>query len=79
MNFDKKYIWEAVQEMGRIAFFGAVSALVAFGLQQLGLKNQSEPTIMIGTLLLKGLDNYIHNNPKIQSNGLTDTKMVGIN
>ncbi len=78
MNFDKKYLWEATQEVARIAFFGAVSALVAFGLQQLGVKNQQEPVIMIGTLILKGLDNYIHNNPAIKSNGLTDTKNFGL-
>ncbi len=78
MNFDKKYIWEAVQEMSRVAFFATVSALVAWGLQQLGVKDQSQPIVLVGTLLLKGLDNYIHNNPKIKSNGLTDTKMIGL-
>jgi hypothetical protein len=76
---NKAVIWEAVQEMARVAFFGAVSALISFGLQQLGVKNQQEPVIMIGTLLLKGLDKYIHDNPKIDSTGLTDTKMIGIN
>ena len=71
---DKKVLYEALQEMARVAFFASVSALVAYGLKQLSGQDQSQTVVLVGTLLLKGLDKYVHDNPAIKSNGLTDTK-----
>lgn len=73
--FNKKVVFEALQEVARVALFGALSAAVAYGLQKLGMQNQTDVTVVLGTLALKGVDKWIHDNPKIKLNGLTDTKM----
>jgi hypothetical protein len=78
MKFDKEALWEAIQEIARIAFFGGISALVAVGLNRLAGLPQTE-TVVIGTFILKFIDKYIHDNPKIKFNGLTDTRILGIN
>lgn len=73
--FNQKALAEAVQEVVRVAFFAALSAVVAFLLNKLAGMNQTDVVVMVGILLLKLVDKYIHENPKIKLNGLTDTKM----
>lgn len=77
-KFLQSPIGEALQEVVRVAFFAALSAVVAFGLQKLGVQDQTNMTVVLGTLLLKGVDKWLHDNPKIKLNGLTDTKLIGL-
>ena len=69
---------ETAQELARVAFFAALSAVVAFAANKLAGMNQSETIVIVGTLVLKMVDGYIHENPKIKSNGLTDTNNLKI-
>lgn len=75
MKFDKKALEEAGQEVVRVAFFGAVSALVSLGLNRLAGVPQTE-VVILGTLLLKLVDKYIYESKYIKFNGLTDTKIL---
>lgn len=75
MKFDKKALTEALQEVGRVALFAAVSAVVAYLLKQLAGMDQTDMVVVVGTLALKLVDRYIHENKSMKSNGLTDTKM----
>lgn len=78
MKFDKQALVEALQEIMRVVFFASVSALIAFGLQKLGMQDQTDTVVILGTLVLKGLDKYVHDNKSIKLNGITDTKMIGM-
>jgi hypothetical protein len=75
MKFDKKAAIEALQEVARVAFFGAVSALVSVALERLAGLPQTE-VIVIGTLVLKLVDRYINQSKYTKLNGLTDTKIL---
>lgn len=76
MKLDKKALSEALQEMGRVALFAAVSALIAYGLKQLAGMDQTELVVVLGTLVLKLADKYVHDSKYVKYNGLTDTKIL---
>lgn len=59
-----------VKEALRVAILGAVAALVALGLNELGAADQTNEIVIIGTLLLKGLDRAIHENKNTEAKGL---------
>jgi hypothetical protein len=59
-----------IKEALRVAILGAVSALVALGLNELGAADQTNEIVIIGTLLLKGLDRAIHENKNTEAKGL---------
>ena len=75
MKFDKKALMEAGQEIARVAFFAALSAVVAYGLRQFANMDQTEIVVVAGTILLKFVDKYVHDSKFIKFNGLTDTKI----
>jgi hypothetical protein len=75
MKFDRKAAVEALQEVSRVAFFGAISALVSVALEKVAGFPQTEVTV-IGTLVLKLVDKYINESKYIKLNGLTDTKIL---
>ena len=78
MKIDKKALMEAGQEVVRVVFFASVSALIAWGLAKLGVADQTDTVVILGTLVLKGLDKYIHDAKFIKFNGLTDTKILKV-
>ena len=53
-------IKETLKEAGRLALFAAVSAVVSFGLERLGVMDQSEVSVMVGTMVLRSLDKWLH-------------------
>lgn len=62
---NKQALIEALKELGRVLLFAAVS----WGISYLGSLPQNE-SVMIGTVLLKALDKYIHKNENMRANGL---------
>ena len=74
MKIEKKVLWEAFQEVVRVALFGAISTVVGFYLEKMAGLPQTEVVIII-TLLLKFVDKYVHDSKHIKLNGLTDTKV----
>lgn len=67
---NKKAVLDTLKEAGRIAIFAAISALVAWGLQKLGVQDQTEPVVVIGTIVLRLVDKYIHKDDNLKANGL---------
>lgn len=67
---NKKVILDFVKEGLRVAIFGAISSLVAFGLNQLGAGDQSSTVVIVGTLVLKALDRAIHEDKSISAKGI---------
>ena len=53
-------IKEAIKEAARLALFAGVSAVIAFGLEKLGVMDQNEVSVMVGTMVLRTLDKAIH-------------------
>lgn len=66
---NKQAIIEAVKEVGRLAFLGALAAVVLWLQQKAG----SDPTTLqfiIYTAVGRFLDKYIHANSNIKANGI---------
>lgn len=59
----RKDILNGVKEALRVFIFAGVSALVAWGLAQLGVADQSNLVVIVGTVLLKAVDRSIHESP----------------
>ncbi len=67
---NKKVVLDFVKEGLRVAIFGAISSLVAYGLNQLGASDQTNTVVIVGTLVLKALDRAIHEDQSINSKGI---------
>ena len=63
--FSKDALIEMGKELLRIAIFGAVSAVLAFLLDKFAGLPQTE-VVMIGTVLLRAVDKYLHEWGKAQ-------------
>lgn len=66
----KRALWEALKEGGRLAFFAGLTALVAWGSQQLQLLDPTSYFYVIGTLVLRLADKFIHENEEVKANGI---------
>lgn len=75
MKFDQKAFNESVQEVFRVAAFAAFSAVVSYLLNRFSGMPQTE-VVVIGTILLRLVDKYIHESKFTKLNGLTDTKII---
>lgn len=65
-----KAITEAIKEAGRLAFFAAVSALVAYATTKLSTLDPTSVYVVVGTVLLRVVDKYIHSNENISATGI---------
>lgn len=63
---NKEATIKALKELGRVLLFAAIS----FGISYLGKLPQSE-TVMYGTLVLKIVDKYVHENEDISLKGIS--------
>lgn len=63
-------IVEAIKEAGRIAFFAAVTALVAWASDKLAGLDPTSMTVVIGTVVLRVVDKFVHENNDIKANGI---------
>lgn len=61
---------EAVKEGGRIALFAALAALVAFASDKLAGLDPSSTAVIVGTVVLRLVDKFVHINGKIKANGV---------
>lgn len=67
---NKKAVVDTLKEAGRIALFAAASALVAWGLERLGVQNQTDIVVIAGTIILRLIDKFLHKDDSIKLNGL---------
>lgn len=66
-----KGILESFKEGLRIAFFAGVSALVAWGTTKLSSLDPSSAYVVVGTIVLRLVDKFIHNNDNISAGGIS--------
>lgn len=67
----KKAIIESAKEVLRIAFFGAVTAVLGYASTKVASLDPSSAYYIVGTILLRAIDKYIHENKNIGSNGIS--------
>lgn len=67
---NKQAIIEAVKEVGRLAFFAALTAVLGWATTKVSSLDPSSVYYIVGTLVLRAVDKYLHTNP--------DTKATGI-
>lgn len=68
---DKKALLEMIKELGRILLFVLVAALIDYFLKVMAGLDQSDMFVMIMTLALRGADKWVHENEKIEANGIS--------
>lgn len=69
MKINKQAIIEAIKEVGRLAFFAALAAVVMWVQEQAG----SDPTttqFLIYTTIGRFLDKLVHDSPEIKAKGI---------
>ena len=67
---NKEAIIKTLKEAGRIALFGAITALVGFASEQLAGLDPNSVYFVAGTLALKLVDKYLHENQDVKVKGL---------
>lgn len=67
--FDKKAIIEGAKEVLRLAFFAAITAVVAWLTEKVGGADPSSTFYIVGTLVLRFADKYVHKSD-IKANGI---------
>lgn len=66
----KDAIISTVKEGLRIALFAALSALIAWASNKLAGLDPSSSTVVIGTILIRLVDKYVHENKDINAKGI---------
>ena len=67
---DRKAIVEAIREVLRLAVFGALAAVVSWGLTQVANLDPNSVYAIVGTLVLRAADRYVHANSTTTKTGL---------
>lgn len=67
---NREALIEMVKEAGRIAFFAALTAVVAWAGQKVGALDPNSVFYIVGTLVLRLVDKYIHENQDIKAQGV---------
>lgn len=62
--------YEALKEGGRLAVLAGVAALIAYLTQWLGMQDQTDLIVIVGTLVLRAADKYVNKNENINANGI---------
>jgi len=63
-------IWEAVKEVARLAFFAALSAAVAWATTKLTALDPTSVWVLVGTVVLRFVDKWIHENENVRASGI---------
>lgn len=71
MKIDWKAVLEAVKEVGRLAFFAAISAIVAWASEELAGLDPTSVQVVVGTVILRFIDKWIHENEKTKLKGIS--------
>lgn len=66
----KDAIMSTVKEGLRIALFAALSALIAWASNKLAGLDPSSSAVVIGTILIRLVDKYVHENKDINAKGI---------
>lgn len=67
---NKTAILEAVKEVARLAFFTAISAVVAWATAKLSSLDPSSSFVIIGTVVLRFVDKWLHTNDNVSATGI---------
>lgn len=70
MKIDKKALLEGAKEVGRVVFFGAVSALALYVTSQLANFDPTSVQFVVLTVVGRFLDKYVHENEDIERGGV---------
>lgn len=70
LNIDKKALIEAVKELARIAFLGALAAILLWLGNLLTTLDPTSLQYIVLTLVLKAGDKYVAKNKKIDAKGI---------
>lgn len=68
---NKDALIEALKELARVAFLGAVSAGLAWLTTQVGNLDPNSTYAIVGTLVLKVIDKYVHKADNIPVKGIS--------
>jgi hypothetical protein len=67
---NKSAIIAAVKEVLRLALFAGLAAAAAWGTQQLSGMDPSSMVVVVGTVVLRFIDKYLHTNENIPIKGI---------
>lgn len=67
---NKQALLETVKEVARIAVFGALAALVTWLTSKVATFDPTTVQYIIGTVILRAADKYIHNDPTTKAKGI---------
>jgi len=67
---DKKAIVDAVKEVGRLAFFAALTAIIGWATTKISSFDPSSTYYIVGTVILRFVDKYIHVSDTTVRNGI---------
>jgi len=68
--------FECIKELARVAFFAGVTAVVGWGTAKLNLLDPTSTQYMIGIVVLRAIDSFVHNNAKIPLSTLSPTDVI---
>ena len=68
---NKEAILEAVKEVARLALFAALTAAVAWATERLSGLDPSSTFYIIGTVVLRFVDKFLHSNEDISATGIS--------
>lgn len=64
-------IIEGIKEVARLALFAVISVVLAWGSEKLAGLDPSSAWVIGGTLVLRFLDKWIHENQSISATGIS--------
>ena len=64
-EIDHKALFEAIKEALRLGIFAFASTVVAFALERITSLDQSQAIVILGTLVLRMVDKYLHSKSEI--------------
>lgn len=67
---NKQAIIEAIKEVARLAFFAAISAVIAWATTKLAKLDPNSVYVIVGTVILRAADRYVHKDDGLKVNGL---------
>lgn len=70
MTYDKKAIIEGAKEAGRVAFLGALSAVILWAGTLVSSLDPTSLQYIVLTILLKAGDKFVHKSEDIKATGI---------
>lgn len=70
MSINKQAIYKAAKEVARLAFFGAIASVLSWATTQVASLPADSVYAIVGTVVLRFIDKYVHANENIEAKGL---------